>query len=133
GQPGTTLRCAGFDVDVIGEPVGNPKVPAIAVALRAAPHAPAGGWSLGHRKFNEPAPSALPKDSPVPFVRPDGNTSFWYMADVLDVLQLDNPNNFYSLMHSTGTNKVLFESPQIPTSATVIPAPTGPGLQFVKP
>jgi hypothetical protein len=133
GKPGTTLRCAGFDVDVIGEPVGNPKVPAIAVALRAAPHTPAGGWSLGHRKFNEPAPSALPKDSPVPFVRPDGNTSFWYMADVSDVLQLDNPDNFYSLMHSTGTNKVLFESPQIPTSAAVTPAPTRPGLQFVKP
>ncbi|MBV8967600.1 MAG: hypothetical protein JO331_00875 [Verrucomicrobia bacterium] len=49
------------------------------------------------------------------------------MSDVTDVLQVTQPNTFYSLMHSTGTHKVLFESPQIPTTAPV------PGLQFPKP
>ncbi len=49
------------------------------------------------------------------------------------MLQLKQPNNYYSLLHSTGTQKVLFESPQIPTSASISPPPPAPGLQFPKP
>jgi hypothetical protein len=126
--PGTTLRCSVFEVNMITETNIGAPTPAMGVALRGAPQIPrGGGWSLGQRKFSDPAPSALPNDFPIPLVQPAGITNFWYLSDVTDVLQLTQPDNFYSLMHSTGTHKVLFESPQIPTAAAV------PGLQFPKP
>jgi hypothetical protein len=126
--PGTTLRCSAFEINMITETNIGAPTPALGVALRGAPQIPrGGGWSLGQRKFSESAPSALPNDFPVPLVQPTGAPNFWYLSDVTDVLQLSQPNNFYSLMHSTGTHKVLFESPQIPTAAAV------PGLQFPKP
>ena len=125
--PGTTLRCSAFTVDIVTEPT-TATVPALGVALRGAPQIPrGGGWSMGRRKFSDPAPSALPNDFPVPLVQPNGTTDLWFMNDASDVLQVTQPDNFYNLMHSTGTNKVLFESPQIPTTALV------PGLQFPKP
>jgi hypothetical protein len=128
GVPGTVLRCSAFEVNMITEPIGGPNVPALGVALRGAPQIPrGGGWSLGRRKFSDPAPSALPSDFPVPLVQPAGVTNLWYIADVADVLQLNKPDAFYSLMHSTGTQKVLFETPQIPVGAAT------PGLQFPKP
>ena len=126
--PGTTFRCSAFEVEMITEANTGAPVPAMGVAVRGAPQIPrGGGWSMGRRKFSDPAPSALPNDFPVPVVQPAGTTGFWYVSDVADILQLTQPNTFYSLMHSTGTHKVLFESPQIPTAATV------PGLQFPKP
>ncbi|MGA8481803.1 MAG: hypothetical protein WB696_27880 [Chthoniobacterales bacterium] len=126
--PGTTLRCSAFEVEIITETNTGAPVPALGVALRGAPQIlRGGGWSLGQRKFSDPAPSALPNDFPVPLVQPAGVTGFWYLSDVADILQLTQPNTFYSLMHSTGTHKVLFESPQIPTAAAI------PGLQFPKP
>jgi len=126
--PGTTLRCSAFEVDIISETNTGAETPALGVALRGAPQIPrGGGWSLGQRKFTDPAPSALPNDFPAPLVQPAGVTDFWYLSDVTDILQLTQPDNFYSLMHSTGTHKVMFEAPQIPTTAAV------PGLQFPKP
>jgi hypothetical protein len=134
GTAGTVLRCSAFEVDMILDPQGSPSVPAIGVALRGAPQIPrAGGWSMGQRPYTDPAPSALPSDYPVPLVRPAASNDYWYIADVTDILQLAQPNNYYSLLHSTGTQKVLFESPQIPTSSTVTPPPPGPGLQFPQP
>ncbi|HLI10047.1 MAG TPA: hypothetical protein VKY65_00480 [Alphaproteobacteria bacterium] len=126
--PGTTLRCSAFEVDIITETNTGAPTPALGVALRGAPQIPrGGGWSLGRRKFSDPAPSALPDDFPMPLVQPAGVADFWYLSDVADVLQLTQPDAFYSLMHATGTHKVLFESPRIPTAAAV------PGLQFPKP
>ncbi|MBV8585988.1 MAG: hypothetical protein JO308_06850 [Verrucomicrobia bacterium] len=126
--PGTTLRCSAFEVGMITESNTGAPVPAMGVALRGAPQIPrGGGWSMGQRSFSDAAPSALPNDFPVPLVRPNGTTDLWFLSDVTDVLQVTQPNTFYSLMHSTGTHKVLFESPQIPTTAPV------PGLQFPKP
>ncbi|MGZ3195915.1 MAG: hypothetical protein ACXWI1_02195 [Croceibacterium sp.] len=131
GAPGVTLRSSVFEVGMITGTLGAP-VPALGVALRGAPVIPTGGgWSLGHRSFTEPAPSALPAGFPVPLVRPATEKNFWYVADVADVLQIANPDSFYSLMHATGTHKVLFETPQIPLSAAV--GPQGPGFQFPKP
>jgi len=125
--PGTTLRCSAFQTDMITVGTAGPW-PALGVALMGAPQIPrGGGWSIGRRKYTEPAPSALASDFPVPLVQPAGTTDLWYLADIKDILQLAQPINFYSLMHSTGTNKVLFESPQIPTAAAT------PGLQFPKP
>jgi hypothetical protein len=128
GGPGTTLRCSAFTVDIITEATIGDPLPAIGAALRGAPQIPrGGGWSMGKRHFTEPSPAALPNDFPLPLVQPAGVTNAWFMADVGDVLQLDRPDNYYNLMHSTGTNKVLFESPQIPVGAAT------PGLQFPKP
>ena len=124
-MPGILLRCSAFEVNAIEEP--NPAAPAIGAALRGAPQIPrGGGWSMGRRRYNETAPTALPNDFPIPLVRPNSDPN-WYLADISDTLQLTQPDNYYSLLHSTGTNKVLFESPQIPTTGTTA------GLQFPKP
>jgi hypothetical protein len=126
--PGTTFRCSAFEVGMMTVTNTGAPVPAMGVALRGAPQiSRGGGWSMGQRKFSDAAPSALPNDFPVPLVQPAGTTEFWYVSDVGDILQLTQPDTFYSLMHSTGTHKVLFESPQIPIAAGV------PGLQFPKP
>jgi hypothetical protein len=132
GLPGTTLRCTAFQTNIISEGTTG-SVPALGVALMGAPQIPrGGGWSMGLRKYTDPAPSALPNDFPVPLVQPANVTDIWYIADVTDILQLTQPRNYYSLMHSTGTNKVLFEAPQIPTAAAspglVFPQPTGAPL-----
>ncbi len=134
GTAGTVLRCSAFQVDDITELTGGAGVPTVGVALRGAPQIPrGGGWSMGRRPYTNPAPSALPSDYPVPLVRPNTSNDFWYIADVADVLQLQQPTNYYGLLHSTGTQKVLFESPQIPTSASISPPPPAPGLQFLQP
>jgi hypothetical protein len=131
---GTIFRCSAFDFDAITQPAGGASTPAFGVALRGAPKIPnAGGWSMGVRAYTNAAPSALPSTFPVPLVRPVTSSDYWYIADVADILQLAQPSNYYSLLHSTGTQKVLFESPQIPTSASISPPPPAPGLQFPKP
>lgn len=131
--PGTVLRCSAFEISVV-ERSTSASVPALAAALRGAPTIPrAGGWSLGRRGFRDTAPAALPGDFPVPLVQPAGSEDFWHVADVADVLALDKPSTYYSLLHSTGTHKVLFESPRIPTSPAAVPAGTPAGLQFPKP
>jgi hypothetical protein len=134
--PGTILRCSAFEISVVERSSSAP-VPALAAALRGAPTIPrAGGWGLGRRGFRDTAPAALPGDFPVPLVQPAGpaaNKDFWHVADVADVLALDKPTTYYSLLHSTGTHKVLFESPQIPTSPAAVPPGTSAGLQFPKP
>ncbi len=133
--PGTILRCSAFEVNMITAATSSSTpTPAVGVALRGAPQIPrGGGWSMGQRLYTDTAPAALPNDYPVPLVRPATSNNYWYIADVTDILQLTQPDNFYSLLHSTGTHKVLFESPQIPTSASISPPPPAPGLQFPKP
>jgi len=134
GASGIVFRCSAFEVDVITQSSGGAPTPAFGVALRGAPQIPnTGGWSMGARPYTEPAPSALPNNFAVPLVRPATNKDYWYIAEVADILQLSQPSTYYSLLHSTGTQKVLFESPQIPTSASISPPPPAPGLQFPKP
>jgi len=131
GKPGTVVRCSAFAVDMVRLPKGLALTPAMGAAMLAAPQIPrGGGWSLGHRKYNETAPAILPNDFPVPIVQPATDLNHWYLADLEDVLQVSQPDNFYSLLHATGPNKVLFEQPQIPASAAIAPVP---GLQFPKP
>ena len=128
GIAGTTLRCSAFEVSMIEASNSGAPVPALGAALRGAPQIPrGGGWSLGRRGFADPAPSALPGDFPLPLVQPAGAPGTWFLADVRDVLQLTQPDSFYSLMHATGTQKILFEAPEIPVGAAK------PGLQFAKP
>jgi hypothetical protein len=126
---GTVLRCSAFEVAVVTTGQGGVSNPAIGVALHGAPQIPrGGGWSMGVRSYTDQAPAALPNDFPVPLVQNNDNTSLWNVADVADLDSLQQPARYYNLMHATGTNKVLFEAPQIPAAAG--PPGSVPGLQF---
>jgi hypothetical protein len=124
---GTVLRCSAFEIGTVIPVQGTPSE--LGVALRGAPQIPrGGGWSMGVRRYTDQAPTALPNDFPVPLVQNNGDASIWYIADVADVSSLQQPASYYSLLHATGTNKVLFEAPQIPTEPEAgLPFP---GLQF---
>jgi hypothetical protein len=131
GTAGTVLRCSAFEVAVVTTNVSSsPSNPPLGVALRAAPQIPsAGGWSMGVRNYRNSAPASLPNAFPVPVVQNNTSTDMWNIADVADIESLQKPANLYSLIHATGSNKVLFEAPQIPAVAGAGGA-AAPGLQF---
>jgi hypothetical protein len=126
-EAGTVLRCSAVEIAAVTTVQGD--ATELGVALRGAPQIPrGGGWSMGVRRYTDQAPTALPNDFPVPLVQNNNDTSLWHIADVADLDSLQQPASYYSLLHSTGTNKVLFEAPQIPVAAT---GPgSAPGLQF---
>ena len=127
---GTVLRCSAFEIAAVTTGQGGNPNPELGVALRGAPQIPrGGGWSLGLRRYTDQAPAALPNDFPVPVVQNNNDTSRWYIADVADLDSFGQPASYYSLLHATGTNKVLFEAPQIPAAAGPGPGSV-PGLQF---
>ena len=126
---GTVLRCSAVEIAAVTTGQGGNPDPELGVALRGAPQIPrGGGWSMGVRTYTEQAPMSLPDAFPVPVVQNNNDTSRWHIADVADLDSLTQPASYYSLLHATGTNKVLFEAPQIPAAAT---GPGSvPGLQF---
>ena len=127
---GTVLRCSAFEIAAVTTGQGGNPNPELGVALRGAPQIPrGGGWSLGVRRYTDQAPTALQNDFPVPVVQNNNDTSTWHIADVADVDSLQQPASYYSLLHATGTNQVLFEAPQIPAAAGPGPG-SAPGLQF---
>ena len=127
---GTVLRCSAFEIAAVTTGQGGNPNPELGVALRGAPQIPrGGGWSMGVRRYTDQAPTALPNDFPVPVVQNNNDTSLWHIADVADLDSLQQPASYYSLLHATGTNKVLFEAPQIPVAAGPGPGSV-PGLQF---
>lgn len=130
GTAGTMLRCSAFEVAVVTNVSPPPSNPALGVALRAAPQIPsAGGWSMGVRNYQNSAPASLPNAFPVPVVQNNTSPDMWNIADVADIESLQQPANLYSLIHATGSNKVLFEAPQIPAVAGAGGSAV-PGLQF---
>jgi hypothetical protein len=127
---GTILRCSAFEVAVVTTGQSANPSPELGVALRGAPQVPrGGGWSMGVRRYTDQAPTALPNDFPVPLVQNNNDTTRWHLADVADLDSFTQPASYYSLLHATGTNKVLFEAPQIPAAAGPGPGSV-PGLQF---
>jgi hypothetical protein len=127
---GTVLRCSAFEIGVVTTGQSSNPNPELGVALHGAPRIPrGGGWSMGVRQYTDQAPTALPNDFPVPLVQNNNDTSRWHIADVADLDSLKQPDSYYSLLHATGTNKVLFEAPQIPVAAGPGPGSV-PGLQF---
>ncbi len=127
---GTVLRCSAFEIAAVTTGQGGNPNPELGVALRGAPQIPrGGGWSMGVRRYTDQAPAALPNDFPVPVVQNNNDTSRWHIADVADLDSFQQPASYYSLLHATGTNKVLFEAPQIPVAAGPGPG-SAPGLQF---
>lgn len=124
---GTVLRCSAVEIDVVQPSQGGDAE--LGIALRGAPQIPrGGGWSMGVRRYTDQAPTALPNDFPVPLVQNNNDTSLWHIADAADLDSLQQPASYYGLLHATGTNKVLFEAPQIPVAASG--AGAVPGLQF---
>jgi hypothetical protein len=127
---GTVLRCSAFEIAAVTTGQGGNPNPELGVALRGAPQIPrGGGWSMGVRRYTDQAPAALPNDFPVPVVQNNNDTSRWHIADVADLESFQQPVSYYGLLHATGTNKVLFEAPQIPVAAGPGPGSV-PGLQF---
>ena len=124
---GTVLRCSAVEINVVNPSEGGDAE--LGIALRGAPQIPrGGGWSMGVRRYTDQAPTALPNDFPVPLVQNNNDTSLWHIADAADLDSLQQPASYYGLLHATGTNKVLFEAPQIPVAASG--AGSVPGLQF---
>ncbi len=130
GAAGTVLRCSAFEV-AAATTSPSASNPPLGVALRGAPQIPrGGGWSMGVRNSKDQAPSSLPDDFPVPVVQNNSTPDMWNIADVADIDSLQQPARLYSLIHATGTNKVLFEAPQIPATALAAGNSAVPGLQF---
>ena len=128
-QPGVGLRCTTVEVNMA---LNGANSPAVAVAVRGAPQLPRdGAWGVGKRASTEPAPHLLPPNASIPLVQNSADTTAWHFADTTDVLQLGSPDSIYSFLQSTGTQKVLFEQPNVP-QAGVASSGGGqaPGLQL---
>jgi len=127
--PGVGLRGTSVEVNMA---VNGPNSPAVAAAVRGAPQLPRdGAWGVGKRGSNEAAPHLLPPNASIPLVQNAADTTAWHFADTADVLQLDNPDNIYSFLQSTGTQKVLFEKPTVPqTGVTSGGGGQVPGIQL---
>jgi hypothetical protein len=131
---GTTLRCAAIEGNMATISTGPSPVPALGEALRSAPVLPHdGAWGFGQRKPTDPGPSPLAHDFPVPIVQPTTDPNNWHIADITDVLRLDNPANLYGILQDTGTQKLLFEQPTIPLLSAASPPGSVPGIQLPNP
>ena len=131
---GTTLRCAAIEGNMATVSTGASPVPALAKALRSAPVLPHdGAWGFGQRRPTDPGPSPLAHDFPVPIVQPTTDPNNWHVADITDVLRLDNPATLYGILQDTGTQKLLFEQPTIPLLSAASPPGSVPGIQLPNP
>jgi hypothetical protein len=116
GRNGTEMTLTQFDASLSPNAAAGPSIVA---AVRGTPHLPRdGAWSISRRAGAMP-PTALDPQSPVPLVRPNGTTP-WQLAEPTEVGAV--PQTFYGLLQSTGTQKSLYEAPQI--------APGGSGYDF---
>jgi hypothetical protein len=125
--PGTSLRCAGIEINMV---TAGTSTPALACALLAAPVLPKeGAWGFGVRPSTAAAPTALASNYPVPIVQPNTDPGNWHIADIADVLSLTAPTTIYGMLQDTGTQRVLFEQPII-KDLTGAPAGTVPSVQL---
>lgn len=126
-SPGTSLRCAAVEIDMI---TAGASTPALGCALRAAPFLPKdGAWGWGSRASSATAPTALPANFPVPIVQPSSDRGNWHIADIADMLQLATPATVYGMLQDTGTQRILFEQPVIP-DLTGTPSGSAPSIQL---
>lgn len=127
-QPGVGLRCTTAEVNIA---INGTNSPAVSVAVRGAPQLPRdGAWGVGKRASFEPAPHLLPPNASIPLVQNATDTAAWHFADTTDVLQLSTPDTLYSFLQATGTQKVLFEQPNVPQAGVTTGAGQAPGLQL---
>ncbi len=127
-QPGVGLRCTTVEVNMA---LNGASSPAVAVAVRGAPQLPRdGAWGVGKRASTEPAPHLLPPSASIPLVQNAADTAAWHFSDTTDVLQLGTPDNIYSFLQSTGTQKLLFEQPKVPQAGVASGSGQAPGIQL---
>lgn len=127
-KPGVGLRCTTAEVNIA---INGTNAPAVSVAVRGAPQLPRdGAWGVGKRASLEPAPHLLPPNASIPLVQNATDTAAWHFADTTDVLQLSTPDTFYSFLQATGTQKVLFEQPNVPQAGVTTGGGQAPGLQL---
>lgn len=126
--PGVGLRGTTIEVNIAGSQTPSR---AVVVAVHGAPQLPRDGeWSVGKRGRTEPAPHLLPPDASIPLVQNAADTAAWHFADTTDVLKLNNPDIIYSFLQSTGTQKVLFEQPNVPQAGVAGAGGQVPGIQL---
>ncbi|MCU1321477.1 MAG: hypothetical protein JWM43_1126 [Acidobacteriaceae bacterium] len=131
---GTTLRCSAIEVDMATTSSAGRPVPAVGAALRSAPALPRdGAWGFGQRRPIDPSPRALAHDFPVPLVQAATEAGVWHIADIADVVRLDNPLTLYGILQDTGTQKLLFEQPTIPILGAFSPPGATPGISLPNP
>jgi hypothetical protein len=131
---GTSLRCSAIEIDMPTVSTGSTPVPAVAAALRSAPVLPRdGAWGFGQRASNAPSPTPLAHDFPVPITQPTTDANTWHIADIADVLRLDDPANLYGILQDTGTQKLLFEKPTVPILGAASPPGSTPGISLPNP
>ncbi len=94
--------------------------PEFAMAAWGSPVLPGGGqWSFLLRPGGASAPEAVDPDQGVPLVRAGPATaappatSPYLFADPADLLHPDTPGSDYGLVHSTGTQRLLFPRPKL--------------------
>jgi hypothetical protein len=127
-QVGLQLRASSFRVDMA---TTGPSAPALGVALMSSPIMPKeGAWSFGTRARTATTPAALPPGTPVPLVQALSDTGNWHFAGIADVLQLATPSTIYGLLQDTGTQRTLFEQPQVKDLTGGVPAGTVPGINL---
>ena len=90
-----------------------------AMAAWGAPLLPSGGqWSFIRQSVTDQAPQAVDRDNGIPLIRQGPSTappppSFPYrFADPAD-LTTASPRGYYGILHSQGTQRVMFPSPKI--------------------
>ena len=125
GSNGTLMSLTQVDADLSDNAVLGPS---IVGAVRGTPQLPRdGSWTVSRRSGNSP-PTALDPLSPIPLVRPNG-TTVWTMAEPSEVGA--TAQTFYGLLQSTGTQKSLYESPQIATGGKGYAFPQVPNFADV--
>jgi hypothetical protein len=125
GRNGTQMTLTQFDASLSPNAAAGPSIVA---AVRGTPHLPRdGSWSVSKRTGSAP-PTALDPRLPVPLVRPKG-TNPWQMAEPTEVGAATQ--TFYGLLQSTGTQKSLYEAPQIAPGGTGYTFPQVPNLADV--
>jgi hypothetical protein len=105
---------------------------------RGAPVLPAGGlWSFVTQQSSNPAPEAVDPVSGVPLIKRNSTTvapitTYPYIfQDGADLLST-SPETVYSLMQSTGTQRLIFPQPKIESTgshqitSTMVPIPADP-------
>jgi hypothetical protein len=103
-----TIRLARVDLNPAKNGVGKDVFSCAARGSLILP--PDGSWSVVTQKTDTRDVKPLDQGKTVPLIRREGEPNF-RIADPADVIQPTSNNN-YGVLHSTGTQKLLFDTPQ---------------------
>ena len=116
------LRCSAFEI-AASPPARAAPHPALGVALLGAPQIPrGGGWSMGVRSYTAPGAGGAAERLPgAAGAEQRPHQPVAHRGRRRPRCRSQQPASYYSLLHATGTNKALFEAPQIPAAAAAAP------------